>query len=601
MKKNLKLSIRVLLASLLVLALAGCPQSGGSNPPPIVLPNYQPVVVSYDGGSPVYADDPVIPITASGTYTVENLTGQNVFLVRTNVNSGTASTSGIGKISSFIDPLTARSVVVETSGDDSANPVRSAFRANLAGRSAAGPRVSGVYAGGIVRHEHEKAAAFNSNPSAWVSKFGASRSASGPSTSSFIPPDPVAYEVGTSTRQFWVENASGNWIQITTTLRAEGDHSLIWVADANFNNASGTTTDNKLTTAQINSMQSKFDLTYPLMTSVFGDNYATGTTIVHPDVTSDIIPASTEKVSILVYDIYYDYTPSQNGGVLGYFWGKDIFLDTYMSEYGMRSNEAEVFYIDAHFADLAPDVIYSTLVHEFQHMIHFAQKSLKLNDGSPVWYNEMLSMVSEDMMLAPVGIPAVGGPIAGRIPYFNAYYDYSGVTDWLSGNNVLMSYSSAYAFGAYLARNYGGPELIESIAKNNYMGTESITQALRTVSGDVTHSFDKAFTRYGEALLFSGAHKLGKNSFDTSSTGTIDGQAYTFSDFDIWNMDNAEAGRSLPSAYKGPTVWNLTPFTLRPYGMSLQTHPDWLGVTGELSIQVTAPTNSKVKMFLMVR
>ncbi len=600
MKKNLTLSTWVLCASVLVLALSGCPQSGGTTTLPIVLPNYQPVAVSYDGDSPVFADEPVIPITVSGTYTVENLTGQNVFLVRTNSSTSSASTSGIGKVSSFTDPLTSRSVVVETSGDDSVNPVRSAFRANLAGRSAAGPRVSGVYPGGIVRHEHEKAAAFNSNPSAWTGKFGASRSASGPSTSSFIPPAPVAYTVGTDTRQFWVENASGAWVQITATLRAEGDHSLIWVADANYDNGSASATDNKLTTAQINSMRNKFDLTYPLMTSVFGDNYAAGTTTVHTDLSSIVIGASGEKVSILVYDIYYDYTPSQNGGVLGYFWGKDLLRYSYYGS-SLPSNEAEIFYIDAHFADLVPDVIYSTLVHEFQHMIHFAQKSLRLNVFSDTWYNEMLSMISEDMMLAPVGIPAVGGPIEGRIPYFNAYYDYSGVTDWLSGNYVLMSYSSAYAFGAYLARNYGGPALIEAIAQNNYAGTESITQALRSVSGDVTHSFNKAFSRYGEALLFSGAHKLGKNSFDTSATGTINGQSYTFSSFDIWSIDNVDAGNGIPADYTGPTVWNLTPFTLRPYGMSLQTHPDWLGVTGDLSIRVTAPTNSNVKMFLMVR
>jgi hypothetical protein len=138
--------------------------------------------------------------------------------------------------------------------------------------------------------------------------------------------------------------------------------------------------------------------------------------------------------------------------------------------------------LDAHFTDLVPQMMYSTLVHEFQHMIQYNVKTVTQKKQSTTWYNEMLSMVAEDMIGPLIGVPTsdTGHPINARMPYFMTYHGDSGVTDWLSGEHVLKSYASAYAFGGYLARNYGGPALIQSMISNNTVDITSVDAALKT-------------------------------------------------------------------------------------------------------------------------
>lgn len=40
-----------------------------------------------------------------------------------------------------------------------------------------------------------------------------------------------------------------------------------------------------------------------------------------------------------------------------------------------------------------------------------------------------------------------------------------------------MNYANAYAFGAFLARNYGGAEIIKKIATNEYVNEEAVEKA----------------------------------------------------------------------------------------------------------------------------
>ena len=61
---------------------------------------------------------------------------------------------------------------------------------------------------------------------------------------------------------------------------------------------------------------------------------------------------------------------------------------------------------------------------------------------------------------------------------FNKYY-YAGFTNWREGEDVLASYACAYAFGAYLVRNFGGIELFHQTLINEYVNEESVTQALK--------------------------------------------------------------------------------------------------------------------------
>ncbi len=121
-------------------------------------------------------------------------------------------------------------------------------------------------------------------------------------------------------------------------------------------------------------------------------------------VSSSYIPES-DEITILLTDINNDN--SSNGGVVGYFWAKDNYTQSTVA----GSNERVIFYIDSvMYANNDSDgdgnadnywenIIYSTLAHEFQHMINFYQRVAKRGLATETWYNEMLSAAIEDIVL----------------------------------------------------------------------------------------------------------------------------------------------------------------------------------------------------------
>ena len=235
-----------------------------------------------------------------------------------------------------------------------------------------------------------------------------------------------------------------------------------------------------------------------------------------------------QQIDILFYDINDDNSP--DGGVLGYFWSKDNakYDANDNTNYTNVSNERLMFYMDSVMAanpmggssdtvwsisDDWPAEILSTLAHEFQHMIHFYQKSLiRADSSSQTWLNEMCSMVAEDLIAdkmqtdGPRGV-AYDNPTAGtadnhdgRLRWFNKQ-NYRGLLDWYSGNDVLYSYGTSYAFGAYLSRNYDGAALFKNIVQNAYTDERAVTSAL--TSRGYNLSFATLLKRWGAAALLS--------------------------------------------------------------------------------------------------
>jgi len=285
-------------------------------------------------------------------------------------------------------------------------------------------------------------------------------------------------------------------------------------------------------------------------------------------------------VQILCYDI------GENIG--GYFWAKDFYEDS-QSWPGvwLRSNLAEIFYVNTNYFNREFDFINSILVHELQHMINFNVKTVQHEINSETWYNEMLSMMAEDIISPLIGVlPANSGhPIQLRIPYFlSSYYD-NGVAEWSN------DYSGKYAFGAYLLRNYGGAELLKKILANNTAGIKSISAALNEISNGM--SFGQAQLRYGEALVYSGSQiPQGVMTFDKTVSNTIDGFTYTAQKFNIWN----------DFSQKGPTVFGINQtMNMRPHSLTVHSDPAWKNVTGNFSVTLERPSNANIVMFLMVK
>jgi len=342
---------------------------------------------------------------------------------------------------------------------------------------------------------------------------------------------------------FWVENKYGVFVEMNATAKVTGDHCTIWLAD-------GIT---GLAQSEFDKLAAKFDAIYPLATNLLGYEYGGGLDESDPDYGGmDGDP----KIQILVYDMNFGADIVNEGGMLGYFYPIDAYtqeeLDSWYGKNRYKSNYAEIFYIDSGFLKIRPDDIYSTLIHEFQHMINYNQKELQKELRSGTWYNEMLAMLAEDVIGPLVGInPTLkpkspsGHPIDSRIPIFLDWYDELGVDEWADEYHELegFSYYTVYGFGAYLVRNFGGPELIKEMLSNNFVNHNSVTQAMKKLNPDEPdYSFDYALENYGEALVYSTSNKgiSGKLSFDIEASSIIEGVTYTAQAFDIYKIQCAD-------------------------------------------------------------
>lgn len=321
--------------------------------------------------------------------------------------------------------------------------------------------------------------------------------------------DYTDFTVGYS-RKFYADtdiSSSISYEQKTFTLRAGNSSCLVWVADDCYREgeSASLSSGSKVTKEIAKSIADTFAKHCGFEREVFGTessmmideyNYA------KIDMASKS-PTGT-LVNILLYDIGDDYSSSNASGVIGYFSSKDYYVrrpSATGNEKPLRySNEGKFFYIDAPFCNYnssatgsykfggtggVSQTVISTLFHEFQHMINFGNKVIEGGvSDNPSWHNEMLSMLAEDLMAQQLGLDAKENVAANRIPLFNRAYYNSGLTEYLKDTGKsIYSYSTAYAFGAWIAREYGGPAFIENMSKNAKTGMDSITDAIYATTG----------------------------------------------------------------------------------------------------------------------
>ena len=179
------------------------------------------------------------------------------------------------------------------------------------------------------------------------------------------------------------------------TLRAVGTYCYVWVIDDYYSTtASGKAVD----TTVAEKIATQFDAIYPMVRNVFGEesDYLLSSSGSASYAMSSY-SATGDKVNIVLYDIANDYSESATSttGIAGYFYSRDYYYSG-----SSTSNKGKYFYVDSAYANEDINDIYSTLAHEFQHMIHFGVKKINQSLSSGTGYNEMLSMLCEDMMEA---------------------------------------------------------------------------------------------------------------------------------------------------------------------------------------------------------
>jgi len=389
-----------------------------------------------------------------------------------------------------------------------------------------------------------------------------------------VPDDPsiirplankMPYIVG-DTKNFFVETSynSGTFSSKPAALLATGTHGNVWVMD------------NSITTTQAQAMAEKFDIIYPVTTNIFGYEYGG-----KPGHSAPGGRDGDLKVQILVYNI--------GNNIAGFFWGKDHYTT---SQYA-GSNQAEIFYIDAGVTKSNPLYIYDTLTHEFQHMIHWNVKRIENGRDSSTWYNEMMSMISQDIISSIIGLTTASSDhvINSSIPYFLTYYANEGFTTWSS---EWISYTTKYAFGAYLVRNYGGAEFVRKLSANKTIDQTSIEEALNEMVPGTT--YNEALIRFGEAMVYNSSKiPEGVHTFDKTVKTTVNGTEYTAVGFNIWNTTR------YGSSTKGPVVYDLTQREIKPRSVTLHTSNAWQNKSGDYSITLQKPNSNNVVFVLIAK
>jgi len=473
---------------------------------------------------------------------------------------------------------------------------------------------------GIALRGIPEATAFNENPPTFKSSSNKNYN------NSFIEiPDPVRAAVNDTFDFIIKENGTTKAATLRKQVIVSGITLNIWVADDSYAGGScNLYAATCLTDVMLTAFADKFLLIgadndiYDWITNIYGLPWGNHSYDYY-------IPSTAQtEIDILFKDIDNDanntLTTGPNGGVVGYFWAKDNYKKvdpSYPNEPLISySNERLIFYMDAYFAakddgvsgwqisDYWPAEVVSTLTHEFQHMIHFYQKSVfRESGGSETWINEMASMGAEDLIadkLDVIGPRGVSGPTAGssgntsgRLPSF-INSNYRGVSDWYTGNDVFISYALNYAFGAYLSRNFGGAAFFQKMVQNdktNYQAIESALDAL----GYSNENFESVLRKWAVATILSDqtttplGYRFNTGAYMTSTIGSI---TYNLGSINMYNYDYESL--SGPSFFNTSNLSNLS----TEYKTSNIYYKAGVGLTGAFSKDITLYSGVKFSLIL---
>ncbi len=427
--------------------------------------------------------------------------------------------------------------------------------------------------------------------------------------------------VGTTKSVYVDTNVDINQFALkSATLKAAGTYCNVWVVDGYYTD--GTASGAKVNTSRCNELKNQFDALYPLVRNVFGEEsdniiytYSNAGTL---KAASSNYPMSSYSdtgtiINIVVYDIGNDYSSKTKCGVLGYFYSKDYYSQTSSVNTDIRySNQGKYFYIDSEYAVSSLNTIVSTLAHEFQHMINFNQKNIENGVKPDTSYNEMLSMLCEDMMADYLGLSSSKSVISARIPGFNTSYFLSGIREYRDDKYAALSYSTSYAFGSWLARQYGGAALVKKMSQNEYVNNSSIVSAVNSSVNSKSYTFDQLFQQFLAACLNKGASSGYTHNQAAGTKLTYSSYSYPMPAINLWDTaykyptDNnpflvtnqSDCAATKADSYTGPfVIANNYAFALHPeYGVTLHK----AGTTSDSTLSLTFSSSGADCVYIYV-
>lgn len=610
MRRVFRAFIFLVICSGVFLVLSGCEPTTGTpttNPDP----GSTTATVSASWGYSVSAPVAAVSVDTLSLTVTGALSGKVLYLAKVNPTASAISASNTRYVSSTTGLLS----------NISFSSAKSAIAASDTGLSA------DIFAAGTIKN-FVPPQTFG-GPESFEAASSVSRGIVTPSAS-ITQIAPVA---GTTTKSIYIDKDSN----ISTfglsgaTCEAVGTYCYVWVVNDYL--SATTASGNKVNQVVAQAFAEKFDAVYPMVRNVFGDEsdavyykYISSSGWLTENI--DMLSDTGTKVNIVIYDI--GGGDNEKGSVIGYFYAKDYYPDaeTLQNVSGISypknpdgtpdarvySNEGKYFYIDSYFANTILDTTYSTLAHEFQHMIDWNTKNMTQSLSPSAWYNEMLSMLCEDMMQSYLGIADSDSP-KGRLPTFNQYYRSVGLEyNSTSDDYTVISYATAYAFGAWCARQFGGAALVSEISKNDSVDTVSVVKAVNSING-TSYTLPDLLKMYAEACVF--------NTSDTSYTYPTFNQdaaqtitysstsyAYPMTAVNLWDTAykwSAASGSTYYNttygSYKlGPALYPCTSFycyDLRPYGFTL--HQIGTASSDTVTITFSSVGASDLDMYIFVQ
>jgi hypothetical protein len=328
--------------------------------------------------------------------------------------------------------------------------------------------------------------------------------------------------------------------KVVTTSTAYGTKTLnVWVSDDSFDSGSGCSKSTCVTQDMVDTFAATFlqegegnDI-YDWVTNIYGEEWGSDAQQKY----NNLILES-DEITILLTDIDNDNDP--NGGTIGYFYSKDNFERSSVS----GSNERVMFYADSvMFANTDSDdywqkELYSTLAHEFQHMIHYYRRNILGDIKTDTWMEEMMSETTEDLIATkldhtgPRGVDPSDGSAGepentlGRYPDFNSNNALS-LTGW---GGTYGDYGKVSAFGAFLVRNYGGAKFLHDIMFDT---THTDYHAVETATGK---SFSELLAAWGTAVILSDTEDPDQ-SIPTYNTGDFIDDSYGNTTYELGSIN----------------------------------------------------------------
>lgn len=295
-------------------------------------------------------------------------------------------------------------------------------------------------------------------------------------------------------------------------------------------------------TGRFTELAEKFDTVFRLEQIIFGSN-------VIKNASGDFI-STPEKIDILIFDIDKDSYKEAAGdsyvSKMGYFCYPDVFTEEALSSFGTeyKTNQSECFYIDTIFLKNYPKKIYTTLVHEFQHLLNFINKVVNKDavEMYETWYTEMLSQVAEEIFFPYMKIDFKDSGPFEKVCFFKYYGYLYGFFNW-EEECIIQSYGNSYVFGSYLLHKYG-IGFIRAVAHSPNVNKTAVTEALRSSGSPLDYT--GAFYTWGKGVL--------DGTMNRKWSETLGGETVTVSGRDVFPevLHNTEEG-----VYLQP--WDLNP------------------------------------------